>query len=69
MINSVGVSRKAENAYLTDALGSCSDVLVESELHIYICYFVCIILVILCYLLCVSVFHVPGLSSFDIIYR
>ena len=39
------VSRKAEDAYPTGAPGSCSQCLVESELFIYFCYLVCMILV------------------------
>ena len=60
---SAGVSRKAEEACPTGAPGPCSQFLVESELLIFFCYFVhvCIILVILCSLLCVSVFHVLSL--------
>ena len=62
MSNSAGVSRKAEDAYPTDAPGPCSQFLAESELLIYFCYFVCMILVTLCSLLCMSVFHVWSLS-------
>ena len=46
--NSVGVSRKAEDDYLTGAPGPCSQILVESELHIFFCYFVCIFYVLCC---------------------
>ena len=53
--NSAGVSRKAEDAY------PCSKFLVESELRISFSYFVCRILVTLCPLLCLSVFHVWSL--------
>ena len=51
-----------EDAYPTDAPGPCSQFLVESELLICFCYFVCMILVALCSLLCLSVFHVWSLS-------
>ena len=54
---SAGVSSKAEGAYPTDALGPWSLFLVGPELFIYFCCFVCIILVILCSLLYVSVFY------------
>ena len=64
MSNSAGVSRKAEDAYHTVAPGQHSQFLVESELLIYYCYFVCIVLVISHSLLCMSVFHV-GSMSFD----
>ena len=57
MSSSVSVSRKAEDAYPTDAPGPCSKFLVESKLLIYFYCFVYIILVILCSLLCVSVFN------------
>ena len=67
MNNSAGVSRKAEDAYPTGAAGPCSLFLVDSDLIIYFCNFVCIILVILCSLLYLSVFYVivPGLHSFN----
>ena len=42
--------------------GPCSQFLGESELLIYFCYFVCIIWVNLCSLLCLSIFHVWSLS-------
>ena len=42
--------------------GPCSQFLVESKLLIGFCYFVCMILVTLSYLLCMSVFHVWFLS-------
>ena len=51
-----------KDAYLTSAPGWCSQFLVESKFLIYFCYFVCIILVILCSFLCLSVFHVWSLS-------
>ena len=41
----------------TGAPGPCSQFLVESELFIYVCYFVCIILVNLC---CVCLFSMSG---------
>ena len=62
MGNSVGVSRKAEDAYTTGAHDPCSQFLVEPELLSYFCYFVCVILITLCFLLCLSVFHVWSLS-------
>ena len=61
MSNSIGVSSKAEDAYPTDTPGPRSQVLVESELLIYFCYIVCIVLVTLCSLLCLSVFFMSGL--------
>ena len=45
------VSRKAEDAYPTGRPGPRSHFLVESQLLIWCCYFVCIILVTLCSLL------------------
>ena len=50
--NLADVSRKAEDAYPTDAPGPCSEFLEEPELLIYFCCFVCMILVNLCSLLC-----------------
>ena len=47
MSNSAGVSRKEEDAYPTGVPDSCSQFLVEYELFICFCYFVCIILVTL----------------------
>ena len=58
MGNSAGVSRKAEEAYPAGAPGSCTQFLVESELLLCFCYFVCIILVLLCSLWYLSVFHI-----------
>ena len=57
----------AEDAYHAGETGPCFQFLVESELLICICNFVCIILVTLCSLLCMSVFLVffPGFHSFD----
>ena len=56
---------KAEDAFTTGAPEPCSQILVESELRIYICYFVCIILVIYvpC---CVCLFSISGLSPWII---
>ena len=54
--------QRAEDACLTGAPGPCSQFLVKSELIIYFCYFVCIILVTLCTLLCLFVFNVGPLS-------
>ena len=62
MNNSAGVSRKVEEDYPTCAPGPCFQFLVESELLICFCYFVCMILVTLCSLLCMSVLHVWSLS-------
>ena len=56
----MGVSRKAEDVGPTGAPGPCSQLLEESKLLIYFNYFVCII--ILCFLLFLSVFHVWSLS-------
>ena len=56
-IHPVGVSGKGRLTYRY--AWSMLQVLVESELFIYFCYFVCVILVILCSLLCVSVFYFP----------
>ena len=50
----------------TGAPGPCSEFVVESELLICFCYFVCMIVVTLCSLLCMSVFHVWS-SSLDCI--
>ena len=47
---------------ISNAPGPCSQFLVESALLICFCYFVCMILVTLCSLLCMSVFHVWSLS-------
>ena len=58
MSNSVGVSGNAEDAYPTGAPVPWSQFLVESELLIYFCFFVYIILVILCSLLCLFIFHI-----------
>ena len=58
----MGVIRKAEVAYPTGAPGPCSRLLMETELLICFCYFVCMILVALCFSLCVSVFNVWSLS-------
>ena len=44
------------------ATGPCSKFLVESEVLIYFCYFVYIILFTLCPMLCMSVFHVWSLA-------
>ena len=52
---------KCKNAYPTGAPGPCSRFLVESELFICFCYFVCIILITLWTLLYMSVFHVWSL--------
>ena len=46
----------------TGAPGPYSQFLVESKLPIYFCYFLCFILVTLCSLLYLSVFHVWSLS-------
>ena len=62
MNNSLGVSRKAEDSYSTRTPGPCFQFSVESELHIWFCYFVYMILVTLCSVLCMSVFHVRSLS-------
>ena len=59
---SVGVSGKAEDVYPTSAPGPCSKFIVESELLIYFCYFLCIILVTLCSMLLLSDFQVWSLS-------
>ena len=59
MSKSAGVSRKAEEAYLTGAPGPCYHFLVESKLLTYFCYFVCIMS---CSLLYVSVFNIWFLS-------
>ena len=50
-------SRKAVERLSYRCTCSMLPVLLESKYLIYICYFVCIILVILCSLLCFSVFH------------
>ena len=55
MSNSSGVSIKAEDAYHTCATGPCSQFSVQSPSCSFA--FVFIIFVILCSLLCVSVFH------------
>ena len=63
-----GVSRKVEDAYPTGAPDPCSQFLVEPQLLICFCYFVCMILVTLCCLLCICfpcLVFVPGLHSFD----
>ena len=62
MRNSADFSRKGEKAYPNGAPGPCSRFLVESELLIHFCYFVCIILFTLCSFLRSSVFHVWSLS-------
>lgn len=62
MSNSAGISRKADDAYPTRAPGPCSQSLVESELFIYFCYFVCIILVILGFFFVVGLFFMSGLG-------
>ena len=59
--NSAG--RKAEDAYFRCTCSVFSVFLVESELLIYFCYFVCIILFTSCSMLCLSVF--PRLQYFD----
>ena len=69
MSNSMDVSRKkkTEDVYPADAPGPFTQFLVEFEFLIYVCYFACFSLVILCSLLCLSVFDVwsvPGLHSF-----
>ena len=48
--------------YPTGAPGPCSQFLVDSELLICFCHFVCMILVTLCSLLFMFVFHVRSLS-------
>ena len=53
---------KTEDAYPTSAPDPCSRFVVETELLIYFCFFVRIVLVILYSLLCVSVFPVWYLS-------
>ena len=58
------LTAKAEDAYPTGAPGPCSQFLVESEYLICFCYFVCIILVTLSSLLCMSLFHVWSLSLY-----
>ena len=65
----MGVSRKADDAYPTGAPGPCSKFLVESELLICFCYFVCMSLVTLLFFF-VYVYYpclvfIPGLHSFD----
>ena len=67
MSNLAGVSRKAEDTYPTSTPGPFSEVLVEYDLLIYFCYFVCIILVISYSLLCLSFFHVWSLTLFYIL--
>ena len=62
MSNSAGVPSKAEDDCPISTPGQCSKFLVESELLIYFYYFVCIILVYSCHLLCLSVFQVSALS-------
>ena len=59
---SAGASSQAEDTYTTGALSPCSHFLLESELLIYFCFFVRIILIILCSLLCMSFFPVFALS-------
>ena len=66
MSNSADVSWEAEDAYPIDASGPCSQFWVVSELLIYLCYFVCVILVTLCSMLCLSVYHVWSLSLYYI---
>ena len=66
MSNSAGVSRTADAAYPTGVSGPCSQFLVESELFIYNCCLICIILGTLCSLLGLSVFYVWS-SSLDYI--
>ena len=56
MRNSADVSRKAEDVYPTCTPGLCFQVLLVSELLIYVCYFVLFWLIYV--LLCVSVFYV-----------
>ena len=64
MNNSVGVSREAEDAYFTGAPGPCSQFWVESScLFTFVALYVSF-LVISCSLLCLSIFHVPGLLFF-----
>ena len=63
------VSKKAEDAYPNSAPGPCSQFLVESELLIYFCYFVHVILVffIMFFVVCVCflcLVFVPGLIFF-----
>ena len=55
-------SRQWKHFHSTGAPGPCSQFLVESEFLIYFYYLVCIILVKLCSLLCLSVCHVWSLS-------
>ena len=68
IINPAVVYRKAEDAYTTGAPRPCFQSLVESEMLIYICYFVCTVLVIsgTWYFCCVCLFSVfvPGLHYF-----
>ena len=59
---------KAEDAYITGGPGPCSKFLVESELLIYLRYFVCIIFVILRSFVCICfpcVIFVYELYSFE----
>ena len=56
MSNSECVSRKAEDAYPTDAPGTCSQFLVGSELLICFFDFVCKIIITVCSLLFLEVF-------------
>ena len=60
MSNSEGVSREAEDAYLTGTPGLSSQFLVEVA-HL-LTFILLVILVISCSLLCVSVFPVQSLS-------
>ena len=58
MWHSPDVSTTAEHACPTSAPGPCSIFFsVEFELLICFCYFVCIIFITLCSLLCISFFH------------
>ena len=54
--------RRVHWVFLEKHLDHAPRFLVESELHIYFCYCVCMILVTLCSLLYMSVFHVCSLS-------
>ena len=55
MSKSAIVSREAEDVYTIGAPGPCSQLLVESELLIYFSYFVSVVSISLCSLLCLSV--------------
>ena len=61
--DSVGVSRKAENAYPTGAPDPCSHFLVESDLLICFYYFVCMIFFVV-YVSFPCLVFVPGSHSF-----